>query len=51
VLTGVYGEEMGDECRFGFPPNYGDLRVYHRYPLYAMQLEYANSRHGCANLP
>jgi len=51
-VTGLYGEEIGDECVFVFPPYYGDPSVFTiGTRLYAVQLEYSNSHHGCTNEP
>jgi hypothetical protein len=51
-VTGLQGEEIGDECVFIVPPAFGDPSVFTigRH-LYAVQLEYSNSVHGCAGTP
>jgi hypothetical protein len=52
AVTGLFGEEIGDECVFITPPAYGDPSVFRiGRKLYAVQLEYSNSRHGCTNEP
>jgi hypothetical protein len=51
-VIGLLGEEIGDECVFIAPPAFGDPSVFTiGRKLYAVQLEYANSKHGCANEP
>lgn len=48
---GLFGEEIGDECVF-LVPGFGDPSVFTiGGKLYAVQLEYANSQHACANVP
>jgi len=55
-VTGLFGEEIGDECVFiQLAANgnvYGDPSVFRiGRKVYAVQLEYSNSRHGCTNEP
>jgi hypothetical protein len=51
-VTGLEGEEIGDECVFVTPPAYGDPSVFTiGHKLYAVQLEYSNAHHGCAGTP
>ena len=51
-VTGLEGEEIGDECVFITPPAFGDPSVFRiDDKLYAVQLEYSNSKHGCTNTP
>ena len=57
-VIGVEGEEIGDECVFTTappnspPPVYGDPSVFTiGEHIYAVQLEYSNSKHGCAGTP
>jgi hypothetical protein len=51
-VTGLQGEEIGDECVFITPPAFGDPSVFTiGHHLYAVQLEYSNSAHGCAGTP
>jgi hypothetical protein len=48
----LFGAEIGDECVFIVPPAFSDPSVFTiGEERYAVQLEYANSRHGCANQP
>jgi hypothetical protein len=48
---GLFGQEIGDECVF-IVPRFGDPSVFTiGRKLYAVQLEYANSQHACANEP
>lgn len=52
AVTGLQGEEIGDECVFITPPAFGDPSVFTiGHHLYAVQLEYSNSVHGCAGTP
>jgi hypothetical protein len=44
----MFGQEIGDECVFLFPPYYSDpaiIRVQGK--LYALQPEYNNRQHAC----
>ena len=51
-VTGLEGEEIGDECVFITLPAFGDASVFRiDDKTYAVQLEYSNSKHGCANTP
>lgn len=51
-VTGLFGEEIGDECVFITPPAFGDPSVFRiDDKVYAVQLEYSNTRHGCTNTP
>jgi len=54
-VIGVEFEEIGDECVFITappPPIYGDPSVFTiGAHVYAVQLEYSNSKHGCAGTP
>ncbi|PYX40752.1 MAG: hypothetical protein DMG81_05285, partial [Acidobacteria bacterium] len=51
-VTGLEGEEIGDECVFITPPSFGDPSVFTiGQKLYAVQLEYSNGHHGCAGTP
>jgi hypothetical protein len=52
AVTGLFGEEIGDECVFITPPAFGDPSVFViGHKLYAVQLEYSNAKHGCTNQP
>ena len=51
-VTGLQGEEIGDECVFITPPAFGSPSVFRvDDKVYAVQLEYSNARHGCTNTP
>jgi hypothetical protein len=56
-VIGVEFEEIGDECVFttappGSPVIYGDPSIFTiGEHVYAVQLEYSNSKHGCAGTP
>jgi hypothetical protein len=51
-VTGLQGEEIGDECVFIVPPSFGDPSVFTiGRKVYAVQLEYSNAHHGCAGTP
>jgi hypothetical protein len=45
---GMFGQEIGDECVFLFPPFYSDPAIIKvNGKLYALQPEYNNSQHAC----
>jgi len=55
-VTGLFGEEMADECVFVFLDAkgnaFGDPSVFRiGRKIYAVQLEYSDARHGCTNEP
>lgn len=56
AITGLFAEEIGDECVFIVVPApkvaYGDPSVFRiGRKIYAVQLEYSNAAHGCTNEP